>query len=59
MLRHTYATRFIEAGGSAKVLQKLLGHSKIETTLNTYASVFDTFKEDENQKYIEYMKKVI
>ena len=59
MLRHTYATRFIEAGVSAKVLQKLLGHSKIETTLNTYASVFDTFKEDENQKYIEYMKKVI
>lgn len=59
MLRHTYATRFIEAGGSAKVLQTLLGHSNIETTLNIYSSVFDTFKEDENQKYVDYMQKII
>lgn len=59
MLRHTYATRFIEAGGSAKVLQKLLGHANIETTLNTYASVFDKFEQDENQKYIDYLQKII
>lgn len=58
MLRHTYATRFIEAGGSAKVLQNLLGHKDIETTLNTYTSVFDQFTETENEKYVNYMNKI-
>ena len=31
MLRHTYATRMIEAGIPAEVLQKLLGHKDIQT----------------------------
>ena len=56
MLRHTFATRFIESGGSAKVLQKILGHRNIETTLNTYTSVFDEFTQNEHDKYNEYMK---
>ena len=56
MLRHTYATRCIEAGISAKVLQKNLGHKKIQTTLDTYTSVFEKFNKDENEKYDLYMK---
>lgn len=55
MLRHTYATRCIESGMSAVVLSKLLGHADIETTLNTYTSVFNKFKDDEIQKYLDYM----
>ena len=39
-LRHTYATRCIESGMPAKVLQKLLGHTDVNITLNTYCSVF-------------------
>ena len=58
MLRHTFATRCIEAGMSAKVLQELLGHENIETTLNTYTSVFDKFNKDENEKYNNYMKEI-
>lgn len=55
MLRHTFATRCIEAGMSAIVLQKILGHKDIETTLNTYTSVFNKFKEDEMNKFKNYI----
>lgn len=55
MLRHTYATRCIEAGISAVVLQHLLGHQDIQITLNTYASIFNKFKEDEIKKVSDYL----
>ena len=56
MLRHTYATRMVEAGVNPKVLQKILGHKKIDTTLNIYTSVDKEFSEQETSKYEEYMK---
>lgn len=58
MLRHTYATRCIESGMSVKVLQKKLGHSKIETTLNTYASVLARFEGQEDDKLNFYLKNI-
>lgn len=57
MLRHTYATRCIEAGMNIKVLSKKLGHKDIETTLNTYASVLDKFEFQEDNKLQEYYSK--
>lgn len=40
-LRHTYATRAIESGMPPKVLQKLMGHASIKTTMDTYVHVTD------------------
>ena len=56
MLRHSFVTRCIEAGMSAKVLQKILGHTKIQTTLDTYCDVFDLFEKKHNDMTIEYLK---
>lgn len=38
-LRHTFTTRMCEAGVNVKVIQSILGHKDITTTLNIYADV--------------------
>lgn len=48
VLRHTFATRCIEAGMMPKTLQTILGHSNIGITMNLYV---DT-KEEQKQKEI-------
>lgn len=58
MLRHTYATRCIEAGVPAPVLQKLLGHKDISITLNTFTTVSNKFKEDALNNYIKYIQNI-
>ena len=58
MLRHTFATRCIEAGMNPAVLQKILGHKDIQVTLNTYTSIFNKYKEKEIQKVEEYFSQL-
>ena len=53
-LRHTYGTRCIEAGMRPVALQRLMGHTDISVTLNTYTSIFNKFKEEELNKVNEY-----
>ena len=56
MLRHTFATRCIEAGISLPVLQTLMGHSKIQTTIDTYGDIYNYYQQKEKQKYSDYLK---
>ena len=54
-LRHTFATRCIEAGMQPKVLQHILGHSDISITLNTYCDAFENFQNENIAKTDEYL----
>ena len=46
-LRHTIAGRAIPAGGNAKVIQRMLGHSSAAMTLDVCADLYaDLFDDD-------------
>ncbi len=53
-LRHTYGTRCIEAGMRAVALQRLMGHTDVSVTMNTYTTVFNKYKEAELEKVNDY-----
>lgn len=50
-LRHTYATRCIEAGMRPKTLQEILGHAHISTTMDLYVHNTEEEKIKEHQKF--------
>lgn len=58
-LRHTFATRCIEAGIQPVVLKGWLGHTNIHITLDTYADVFDRMNLGVISKFEEYMDAVM
>lgn len=49
-LRHTFATRALEAGMDIKVLSSILGHAQASTTLNLYAHALPDHKRDSMDK---------
>lgn len=49
-LRHTFATRYFENKMEPKVVQTLLGHSSISSTLNIHTHVLDN-KWTKNKKF--------
>lgn len=55
ILRHTFATRCIEANMKPKTLQKLLGHTSLKTTMDLYVHI----TEDEKRQEIERVEDVL
>ncbi len=49
-LRHTFATRCIEKGVQPKTLQKILGHSSLQVTMDLYVHVTDEHITNELEK---------
>ncbi len=45
-LRHTFCTRFCENETNLKVIQEIMGHSDISTTMNIYAEVSKSKKQE-------------
>lgn len=54
-LRHTFATRCIEAGITPVVLKTWLGHTDIHVTLDTYSDVFDRLNHKAISQFEGYM----
>ena len=53
-LRHTFATRALEAGMDIKVLSSLLGHAQASTTLNLYGHALPDHKRVSMDKMSEF-----
>ena len=49
-LRDTFATRWIERGGSIQILKNILGHSSIKMTMDLYAQVLPDAKKTEMER---------
>ncbi|MEC4815923.1 MAG: tyrosine-type recombinase/integrase [Scytonema sp. PMC 1069.18] len=56
LLRHTHATELIRAGWDMAHVQKRLGHTSIQTTINTYVHLTDDDLQQEYQKYLNSKK---
>ena len=45
-LRHTFCTRYCEVEPNARIVQEVMGHSNIITTMNIYAEVTESTKHE-------------
>lgn len=58
VLRHTFATRLCESGINIKVIQSVLGHVDISTTMDIYVDVMSETKKKELANFDGYMASV-
>ena len=55
-MRHTFATRLCESGTNIKVIQDVLGHADVSTTMNIYVDVTNELKKNELKSFSAYME---
>lgn len=55
-LRHTFCTRFCENETNVKIIQAVMGHANIETTLDIYAEVTDMKKTESMENLSRNLK---
>ena len=55
-LRHTFTTRLCESGINVKVIQDVLGHADISTTMDIYCDVTKDLKQREFTSLGDYFK---
>lgn len=53
MLRHTHASLLFKAGVNPKVIQKRLGHTTLEMTMNVYTHLFEEDETNDLDKFFE------
>ncbi len=58
-LRHTFCTRLCEADINIKVIQQIMGHKDIQTTMDIYAEVSEFKKHDSMIKFAEMFKDIL
>ena len=54
-LRHTFATRSIEAGIDLRVLQEILGHASYSTTADIYVHILGQVKLSQMNRLEDYL----
>ena len=57
-MRHTFATRGLEAGVLPRVMQKLLGHADWNMFYNTYSHVLSGVRDIEQEKLVAALDKI-
>ena len=50
-LRHTFATLWLDSGEHPKILQEILGHSRISVTLDTYSHVISHMQREAMSRF--------
>ena len=53
VLHNTHATELIRAGWDMSYVQKRLGHTDIQTTINTYVHLLDNDLQEAYKKYLQ------
>lgn len=55
MCRHTFASRLIDAGVNPKAIQTFMGHSKIQTTFDTYGHLLPGSHDEVRRRMDAYL----
>lgn len=57
-LRHTFATRALEAGIPIKVVSEILGHASVQITMDTYSHVSPDLQNEAMNRIVEYCERM-